>query len=65
MGYFGLDGLVVLVPLDEQCLLADAAVSLDHERVVLLGAVGHHVEPLFDHEIVFFEAVALFVFVEV
>lgn len=56
-------GLVVFVPLDQQCLLAHAPIGLDHKRLVLLCG-GFHVEPLLDHEVVFLEAASRLVFIE-
>ena len=60
----GLEGLVVLEPLDEESLLAHPTVGLDDEGFVVLGW-DFHVEPLLDHEVILFEAVAGLVLVEV
>ena len=59
-----LEGLVVLEPLDQKGLLAHAAVGFDDEGLVVLG-LDFHVEPLLDHEVILFEAVAGLVLVEV
>ena len=60
----GLEGLVVLEPLDEKGFFAHPAVGLDDEGLVVFGW-DFHVEPLLDHEVILFEAVAGLVLVEV
>ena len=57
------EGLVVLIPLGEEGLLADSPVCLDDEGGVVLGS-DVHVEPLLDHEVVLFQSVARLVLVE-
>ena len=57
------EGLMVFIPLDEEGLLADPAVSLDDQWLVVLGA-GFHVEPLLDHEVVLLQPASRLVFIE-
>lgn len=60
----GLEGLVVLEPLNEKSLLAHPAFGLNNKGLVVLGW-DFHVEPLLDHEVILFETVAGLVLVEV
>jgi hypothetical protein len=48
-----LQRLMVLIPIDEQSLLADSSISLDDKWFVVLGG-DVHIEPLLDHEVIFF-----------
>ena len=58
-----LQRLVILVPFGKQGFLTNSSVSLDDERLVVLGGYIH-VEPLLDHEIVLFESVTRLLLVE-
>ena len=54
---------MVLIPLDQQCLLTYSSVSLNDEGLVFF-VVLLKVEPFFYHEIVFLEPTAGLVFIE-
>lgn len=55
--------LMILIPLCNECFLTGTLLPLDDQGgVFLCGDV--HVEPLLDHEVVFFEAVAGLILVE-
>ena len=58
-----LQRLMILIPFGKQSLLAYSSVSLDDKRFVVLGGY-FHIEPLLDHEVVFFESIAGLLLVE-
>jgi hypothetical protein len=58
-----LEGLMILVPLDQQGLLSDSSIGLDDQRLIILG-ICLHVEPFLDHEVVFLQAASGLIFIE-